>query len=466
MSRFFLTALLFKAIAFLWLGDTLYAADTHGVTANEIGKRTSVHFLKNKTPVIYVEQNHSDIVYMGLDFDTSTIFRGKDDAFVSEWFWRSVPLGAEGIHPDEMLQMIEEHEMDLKCHMERADLGKILGGCSIETVRPFWILALRALSGVTMRPSFPEKQIKLKKDTVIWEGRVNRDQVGIFSGELLGSLYFPIGHPFETRGQVFIQDMSRDDLKRFHDKSLKVPRYITVISPMSFSEMEGELNASFGVLSKPDPRHLSVKEEKNRIKSPIYNPEKAYIFAHRLQKNFRISIRFNGPSFYDFEESLTAEFSLYVLNYLLIELADKMKEEETYHSNIALLKGKMGIGEMFFRVPNPNKLFLLLGTTINMLKKTPLARTKLDRFKKMFIEEHLNFDGMLPQLLGEKLAFFYAYHKNIDQFFAQPKLIQNLTAEVIQKQAEKILKNFWIEVIGDSSLYKEDAVLNFIKTQQ
>ncbi len=438
--------------------QTFQAKQTPDRASTSIEKNTSIHQLKSGLPVVLVYQPSSDIVLARLYFDVTHVTSlNADAALFTDWFWRTLPIDTTKFSRDTFASLIEEHEVELKCHDARPDLGTIFAGCSIETVRPFWKVGLSILGAVITSPGFPKKESSLKKANVVWEYKVNKDQVGTFSRDLVANeLFFPKEHPFHSKGAQSIEDVSERDLASFHKKLLQeAPRFLIVIAPLTFKDLLPELEANFGSLQNP------IHKETISVAIPKFDRTRSYIFSPSRQKNVRITALFNAPGMYD-SDRLLAEFTLFILQRMFVSLSMPSKELEGNYVSTFERPGIIGIGEMFIRANSPELVFKLLNTTFTTIKETALSSDALNQHKAAFADEALAYEKMPPHVLIEKLSYFFAYHKKIAPFFEERTSLEAFKPEDIQRISRKMFVNFRTEVIGDRSKFNDIWATQFI----
>jgi predicted Zn-dependent peptidase len=134
--------------------------------------------------------------------------------------------------------------------------------------------ALSLMSDITIRPTFPEKELaRIKKEVLINLGQ-QHDEARIIASRAFSNILFGGDHPMgrSTSGnEKSINSLSVNDLKSFHEKYFVANNaYIVAVGAMETSELKMKLEKHFGSMKKGSMANTSLSNPKQVSKRTIY----------------------------------------------------------------------------------------------------------------------------------------------------------------------------------------------------
>lgn len=298
--------------------------------------------------------------------------------------------------------------------------------------------AVPLLADVILNPAFQSSEIdNLKKQQL--EAIKNRsDNPSQTCFRMVMKKLFA-GHPYEMHGlgeKVSVNRITSKMIDSYYRNIITPQNFVMgAVGDFDTHELLLMLNEYFADLPVS-------KFKQPKLKSPALPKKQIHLFEHQNREQAHVAIGFMGASIYD-----ESRYALELINNILsgqggrlfLELRDKQSMAYTVTSTMIEGVETGFFGAYIGTEPGKvNKAIEGLFEQFDLIQKTKISKTELDRAKNYIIGNH-EIDHQKNSAIAMQLTLNEVYGKPLEDFYGFQKKILKITPDDIQRTAKKYI---------------------------
>ena len=414
-------------------------------------KLTSVHKLKNGTPVYVRTIPDSDIlsVVVSYSFGLKDLPVGRK--VLNEWYWSAKSLATKTYPKAEMFSLKEKYGLGVGCTG-----GIEFSTCSLDAIDDYWDKGVAVLASVIKEPAFTDEDVKLTRDRLTAKLKNTPTDPGTYSNEIINEIYYPVGHPYRLNHDEALKELEglkKEDLNKLQSAITGANAMrIVVVTSMPADKVVKDLNAALGDIK-------TVKLAPVAVSAPKIDDKKTYNFHDRELPTAYIRMKFNAPGAKE-KDRIGSKLLFEILSE---ELGEEIRTRRSlsYSVGSAILQYNAGLGLIVASTSKPKETLEAMHVVIEALKKKMYSDEEIREYKNVFATNYF-LTQETHDSLSSAISSSLDYHGTTDELYELPKQLEKVTAADINRMANQYLKDFRVGVIYGRKDFEDKWATDFV----
>jgi predicted Zn-dependent peptidase len=432
-----------KAAAILFFTSlTAPAFSVELVTDKEIKalkNKTEIFNLSNGIPVIYRNEESSDIVHLAVSFDWALKDQNTGTKTLPNLVTALMTRGSKSYPQKKVFELVEKFSLSLGC---AASIDR--SSCHFETINEYFDKNIPLLTSSIKEPDFKEDDFKNIVNKSISSKRSEIEDPDNAVNQAVNKIYYEPNHPYVLPPLDAIKELEAykiSDLQKGHKELLNASKMsIAIVTSLPIDKVKTILEREFSGVSK-----------KSYTKKKTNYPKSANTSLSIIERDIPtayIKVKIPAPSI-NSNEAATSRLLFEILSEeMAVEI--RTKRSLSYAAYAYTGQGQIGLGVFSISTPKPKESLNVLSNILKKIKSEKIDDEIFEEYKRTFSTGYFLSQETHSSMASMLLRSHY-YTGGVDYIYELPKKLGEVKSDEVKELANKILKNFKVGILGKKS---------------